>query len=159
MSLSRVPGDEPDIEASGDWSLDATLKKEDYFNTYLDGKRSPNDAAFEPELANLLTKLYERQRDEANRLLDRTKGEMQLYDQRHNEAHAFQGGGCSPETLEKYRDEFRKEYRERCQGFAQERDRHIGDFQRAREIRDQLELESRQRSFEQDLDAKPERTL
>jgi hypothetical protein len=53
-AFSRGPADD---ENPGNWSVDATLKKEDYFNTYLDGKRAPNDAAFEPELANLLTKL------------------------------------------------------------------------------------------------------
>ena len=153
MALSKGPGDEPDNP--GDWSVDATLKKEDYFNTYLDGKRSPNDAAFEPELANLLTKLYERQRHEANELHNRKTGEMQLYDLRHNKAHILQGGGCAPETLKMYRDEFRKEYREQCQGFAEERERYVGDYQKARSMRDAMKQQSREQDLEQGLDDKP----
>lgn len=64
---------------------------------------------------------------EAYQLLDRTKGEMQLYDQRNNKAQVIQGGGCTPETLKMYRDEFGKEYREQCRGFAAERKRYIGE--------------------------------
>lgn len=96
---------------------------------------------------------------EAYQLLDRTKGEMQLYDQRNNKAQVIQGGGCTPETLKMYRDEFGKEYREQCRGFAAERKRYIGEFQKARELRDQMEQDSRQKSLEQGLDDKPKLTL
>jgi len=158
MALSKSPGDEPDLEEPGNWSNEATVKKEDYFNRYLDGKQSPGDAAFEPDLKKLLTNLYDRQRHEAYELLDRTTGAMQLHDLRHNESHVLQGGGCAPETLKIYKEEFRKEYREQCQGFAAERERYISDFQKAREIRDQMEQDSPQDTLEQSLEHKPKLT-
>jgi len=73
MPLSKGPGDEPDTENPAIWSTEATLKKEDYFNSYLDGKKSPDDPEFEPDLKKLLANLYERQRQEACELLDLTR--------------------------------------------------------------------------------------
>lgn len=135
------------------WSDDATIKKEDYFNRYLDGKQSPDDTAFEPELAHLMTKLYERQRSEAYELLDRTIGEMRHYE--FNETGLLHDGGCAPETLKLYKDPFQKEYCQQCEGFARERERYIGEFQKAREILDQME---QRESLEKGLDDEPKLT-
>jgi len=151
MALPRGPGDESDNEDLAIWSADTTLRKDEYFTRYLDGKPSPDDAEFEHELGKLLAKLYERQRHEAYGLLERIEGEMQLYDLRHNKDHISQGGGCAPETLKLYRAEFRKEYREQCQGFAEERERHISEYKNAQVIRDQMQNDERQETQERGL--------
>lgn len=133
MALSKGPGDEPDNPAI--WNADTTLRKEDYFNEYLDGTQSPNDIGHEPDLGRLLKKLYERQRAEAFHLLD------EVMDQFHPEGEPI-------EKLKIHKQEFRDSFHEECSRFAKERDRYIEEFQTARRLREAREAEEKSKSLE-----------
>lgn len=132
MALSKGPGDE---ENPAIWNADTTLRKEDYFNEYLDGTQSPKDTEHEPDLGHLLKKLYERQRAESYQLLD------EAVDQFHPEGEPI-------EKLKIHKEEFRDAFHEECARFAQERDRYIEEFQAARRLREEMEAEEKSKSLE-----------
>lgn len=133
MALSKRPGDEPDNPAI--WNADTTLRKEDYFNEFLDGTQSPNDIGHEPDLYHLLKKLYERQRAEAFHMLD------EVMDQ-------FDPEGEPIEKLKVHKEEFLDSFHEECSLFAKERDRYIEEFQAARRLREEMEAEEKRESLE-----------
>jgi hypothetical protein len=124
-------------EKPGDWSVDATLRTEDYFNRHLDGKQSPDDAELEPELQSLLTKVYERQRKDAFGLLDGATGRLNP-------------DGEDRETLQTHKDEFREDYHKQCQGFAEERDRRIREHYKAKAILADMRAEEKQLQIDPD---------
>lgn len=121
------------------WNADTTLRKEDYFRQYLDGTPSPNDVGQEPELGHRLTKLYERQRDEAYDFLEAAKGRINP----DGEEAAFH---------RTHKAEFRAEFREECERFAKERDRHIREYHNAKTILAEMNEGSREQTLDQQLD-------
>src|SRR5881398_715294 len=104
MALSKGPGDEP-------------AQEEDYFAKYLKGP-SPDDAKFEPELQELLKKLYDRQREEAYTRIQEQDAEVIVFGSKVS---------MPPKMLNEHR-EWNEWQNAR---FALERDRHIADHQRA----------------------------
>ena len=136
----------------GNWSAEAKLETHDYFKRHLGGALSPEDAKLDPQLQKLLTKLYERQRDEAYRLLEETKAQMQAHDLRNNPNHIRQGGGCAPETLKQFTEFFRKDYDQQILAFGAERERHIREFLRARDMIADMEKQQRRDTLERGLD-------
>ena len=130
MAISKSPGDDGD-ENPAIWNANTTLKKEDYFNQYLDGTRSPNDAEHEPDLGHRLAKLYERQREEAYDLLDQAVGRIHP-DGEDVAAHKI------------HKEEFREEFHKACEGFGKERDRHIREYHAAKAILAEMDEGSQQ---------------
>jgi len=113
------------------------IPETDYYARYLRDTPS-DDAKFEPELQELLTKLYDRQRREA----------VDLIDDAHNRLNP---DGEQPKVLKTYNEEFREQYGR----FAEERERYISDYQKAQTIRDEMQQQSREQALEQGLDDKP----
>jgi len=144
MALSKSPGDDHQDENPAIWNPDNTLRKEEYFNQYLDGTQSPNDFGHEPELGHLLTKLYERQREEAIAVLDRA------WDGIHPD-------GEEVEALKIHYKEFREEYHKECELFAKERDRYIREYNDAKAILADMNKESQQETL--DVDKSQERGI
>ena len=138
MAIFESPEDEyPFDEDPAIWNADNTLRKEEYFNQYLDGGQSPNDFGHEPQLGHLLTKLYERQREEAYAVLDRA------WDRIHPD-------GEEVEALKIHYKEFRKDLHKECELFAKERDRHISEYHDAKAIRSEMNKESQQDTLDVD---------
>jgi hypothetical protein len=145
MAISKSPGDDyPFGENPAIWDEDNTLRKEEYFNRYLDRTQSPIDLGHEPELGRLLTKLYERQRQEAYGVLDRA------WDKIHPD-------GEEVEALKIHYKEFREDFHKECELFAVERDRHISEYHDAKAIRVEMNKESQQETL--DVDKSKERGL
>ena len=143
MVLSQGPGDEHDNPAI--WNADTTLRKEDYFNEYLDGTQSPNDIEHEPDLGHLLSKLYERQRAESYHLLD------EAVDQFHPE-------GENIEKLKIHKEEFRDAFHEECGRFAEERDRYIREYHEAKKVAADLNEQSQKETLDLDMGHGPKST-
>jgi hypothetical protein len=138
MAISESTDDTyPFDEDPAIWNPDNTLRKEDYFNQYLDGKQSPNDLEHEWGLGYLLRKLYERQREEAEAVLDRA------YDR-------INPDGEEVEALKIYYKEFREDFHKECELFAKERDRHISEYHEAKAIRAEMNKESQQETLDAD---------
>ena len=144
MALSTRPGDDHLDENLAIWNAATTLRQEDYFNQYLDGRQSANDFEHEPDLGHLLTKLYERQRQEAYGVLDRA------WDKIHPD-------GEEVEALKIHYKEFREDFHKECELFAVERDRHISEYHDAKAIRVEMNKESQQETL--DVDKSKERGL
>jgi hypothetical protein len=144
MALSTRPGDDHLDENLAIWNAATTLKQEDYFNQYLDGSQSPNDFEHEPELGHLLTKLYERQRQDAYELLDRAIGRIHP-DGEEAAAHII------------HKKEFREDFHKECELFAKERDRYIREYQDAKAIRAEMNQASQQEAL--DIDKSQERGI
>lgn len=138
MALTRSPGGEPDNDNPAIWSADTTLRKDEYFKQYLDGKTSPGDEKLEPQLRTLLTKLYDRQRTEAYDLLDEATSRI------HPD-------GEDRASLKTHRQAFRGDYQKLCSGFAAERERYITDFQRAQRLKAEME-QTRRETLERGID-------
>ena len=135
MAVSKSPDDGPE-ENPANWTTEATLGKEEYFRKYLanadlNGTPSPNDVEFDPDLADLLTTLYERQRREAFLILD--------------DAHSRLGPGSDDDEFHKFhKAKFRAEFHEECERFEEERDRHIREYHKAKAIRAEMNEPSRE---------------
>ena len=123
------------------WSADATLRQQDYFNQYLDRKKSPGDTEFEPALGKLLTNLYDRQRQEAYGLLDQATGRLSPDGERR-------------EILKEHKEEFRQDYSKQCQGFVAERERYIREYREARRSREDMDTRERREALEHGPDQK-----
>ena len=127
---------EPKPEADpANWSVNATLRQEEYFNRHLDGKQSPDDAKLEPELTSVLTKLYGRQREGAFRLLEEALGRLSP-------------DGDTVDVLTSHKQVFRENYRAECRGFAEERERYIADYRRSQDIRRGMDEQERREALE-----------
>ena len=137
MAISNSPGDGYLDENPAIWDEDNTLRKEEYFKQYLDGMQSPNDFGVEPELGHLLTKLYERQRQEAYDVLDRARD-------------GIHPDGEGVEALKIHYKEFREDFHKECELFANERDRHILEYRDAKTIRAEMNKESQQETLDVD---------
>ena len=163
MALSRGPGDEPAEEkrspeaselaaylnpnpvnflellkpreaiAQPDHEPHDYIPERDYYARYLRDTPS-DDAKFEPELKELLTKLYDRQRQEAVDLIDDARNRLNP-------------DGEPPEVLKTYNEEFREQYGR----FEEERERYISDYQKAQTIRDEMQQQSREQAHEHGL--------
>jgi len=144
MAHSKSPGDDHLDENLAVWNAATTLRQEDYFNRYLDGTQSPHDFEHEPDLGHLLTKLYERQRQEAYDLLDRAIGRIHP-DGEEAEAHKI------------HKEEFREEFHKECELFVKERDRHISEYHDAKAIRAEMKEQSQQETL--DIDKSQERGI
>ncbi len=144
MALSTSPGDDRLDENLAIWNAATTLRQEEYYNQYLDGTQSSHDYEHEPDLGHLLTKLYERQRQEAYDLLDRAIGRIHP-DGEEAEAHKI------------HKEEFREDFHKECELFAKERERHILEYHDAKAIRADMNKESRQETL--DVDKSQERGI
>jgi len=144
MALSTRRGDDHLDENLAIWNAATTLRQEDYFNQYLDGRQSANDFEHEPDLGHLLTKLYERQRQEAFELFDRAIGRI------HPD-------GEEAQALKIHKEEFREEFHKECELFAKERDRYIREYHDAKAILADMNEQSQQEKL--DIDKSEERGI
>jgi hypothetical protein len=149
-------------EKPGDWSADATLRKEYYFTRHLDGAQAPEEAAFDPELQNRLTQLYIRQRNDACDLLDKATGRLQ-YDLMPYELPDDHPEKRAPdehriEILKAHKEEFLGDYHRECERFAEERDRRIREHYKAKAILAEMKEQSRQEELRHDDPDEPHLT-
>jgi len=94
----------------------------EYYSLYLASNPSSDDADLKPGLRDHLAKLYDRQRQED-------------LDLRQDARNRLSPGGEAPEVLETFNEEFRQQYSR----FAEERNRHIRDYQKAQALREEMQ--------------------
>jgi hypothetical protein len=146
MPLSKGPGGEPD-----------ELREQDYYSRFLGVDKPRDDARYEPELQELLSKLYGRQRGEAHDLLEeQTKDLEQVEDYRRigdpDLREEFRGHLDDDAVAEEhYKAKIAQQDR-----FAEERERYISEYQATREIRDEMQQE--QETLEQGREDNPKLT-
>jgi ElaB/YqjD/DUF883 family membrane-anchored ribosome-binding protein len=107
--------------------------RHEYFVQHLGGKPPAEDQKFDPKLQDLLQKLYDRQREEASKLVNRTEARLNP-------------NGESREKLKLLDDGFQKQYK----AFAEERQRYIHEFHDAQKLREELKQQERERSLSPD---------
>jgi hypothetical protein len=137
------------IKTAQEAAQQAPAQEEDYASKYLKDTPSPDDAKLEPELQETLRKLYDRQRQELRDLFDDHLSDLQqVEDYKRTDIAELHFDDDSVAA------DHRGEVDTQLDHFAEERERYIGDYQKAQSIRGEME-QSREKSLEQGLDEDP----
>ena len=143
MALSKSPNNQESEERELEHYLSAGdqapqhgeyVAERDYFSRYL-GDKSAEDARLEPELQNLLTKLYDRQREDAHGLVNYFM-------------HSFNNSEIEPPSTLYALNQFKDQYSH----FAEERDRHIREYHKAKAILADMNEQSREEQIQHERD-------